>query len=168
MVFTVPMEPRPAQGYSRRGVLTTMLCGAAGLTLSGCWGADRSAPPKPHPLASTLAGALALLDQYQATVATYADLGDQLQPLLSDHRAHIDAVRRAMGIRSPAAGPSPSASASAGVPSDPAAALTALQAAEKAGQDEATGACLAAPPEHAALIGSIAACRATHVEVLGS
>ena len=49
---------------------------------------------------------------------------------------------------------------------DPAAAVVALRAAEQAGQADASTACLAATAEHAALLGSIAACRATHVEVL--
>ncbi|OLE21809.1 MAG: hypothetical protein AUG44_26465 [Actinobacteria bacterium 13_1_20CM_3_71_11] len=113
-----------------------------------------------------LAGALALVDRYQATVAAYPDLAERLQPLLADHQAHVDALRRAMGTPSPTASPSAGGSAAPGVADDPAAAVVALRAAEQAGQADASTACLAAAAEHAALLGSIAACRATHVEVL--
>jgi hypothetical protein len=161
MVFTVPMT-------SRRAVLASVLGTGAGLALSGCVGRRTPPPPpKPHPLVPTLVGVQALIDRYQATIAAYADLSDRLQPLLADHLAHRDAVRRAMGTpTSPGASPTESPSATASVADDADAALQALHDAEQAGQTEATTACLAAPPEFAALIGSIAACRATHVEVL--
>jgi len=159
MVFTVPMK-------SRRAVLVTAVGAGAGLVVSGCWGRSAPVTPKPHPLAPALVGALALVDRYQATVATYPDLGERLQPLLADHQAHVEALRRAMGTPGPTASPSASASAAPSVATDPAAAVVALRTAEQAGQADATTACLAAAAEHAALLGSIAACRATHVEVL--
>jgi|SRR5579859_2371656 len=162
MVFTVPMT-------SRRAVLASVLGTGAGLVLSGCVGhKEPPAPAKPHPLVPTLAGVQALVDRYQATIPAYSDLSDRLQPLLADHLAHLDAVRRAMGTpASTSASPTESPSAAATVADDEGAALKALHDAEQAGQTEATTACLAAPAEYAALIGSIAACRATHVEVLG-
>jgi hypothetical protein len=161
MVFTVPVT-------SRRAVLASVLGSGAGSALSGCFGGhEPPPPPKPHPLAATLVGVQAMVDLYEATSATYAELSDRLGPLLADHRAHLDAVRRAMGTPSPTASPTASASATASVPPDPDAALVALKAAEKKGQADASAACLSAPAEYAALIGSIAACRATHVEVFG-
>ncbi|TML31994.1 MAG: hypothetical protein E6G35_03160 [Actinobacteria bacterium] len=159
MVFTVPVK-------TRRAVLASAVGAGAGLVVSGCWGRGAPAPPKPNPLAPALAGALALVDRYQATVAAYPDLAERLQPLLADHQAHVDALRRAMGTPSPTASPSAGGSAAPGVADDPAAAVVALRAAEQAGQADASTACLAAAAEHAALLGSIAACRATHVEVL--
>jgi hypothetical protein len=41
-----------------------------------------------------------------------------------------------------------------------------LRIAEKTARDEATAACLAAPADRTALLGSIVAARATHQEVL--
>ena len=159
MVFTVPVK-------TRRAVLASAVGAGAGLVVSGCWGRGAPVPPKPNPLAPALAGALALVDRYQATAAAYPDLAERLQPLLADHQAHVDALRRAMGTPSPTASPSADGSAAPGVADDPAAAVVALRAAEQAGQADASTACLAAGVEHAALLGSIAACRATHVEVL--
>jgi hypothetical protein len=161
MVFTVPMT-------SRRAVLASVLGGATGLALAGCRGSPRPAPsPTPHPLLPTLTDILALVDLYQATVAAYPDLADRLDPLLADHQTHLDAVRRAMGTPGPTASPSAAASPSASVQADdPDAAVAALHTAEQTGQASAQKACLAAPATYAALIGSIAACRATHVEVL--
>jgi hypothetical protein len=160
MVFTVPMT-------SRRAVLASVVGAGAGVALGGCWGSGKPpGPPKPHPLAPTLAGVQAMVDRYQATVAAYPDLEQRLQPLLADHQAHLDAVRRAMGTPSPSASPSASASEAPSVAPDQAGAVAALKTAEQTGQADATKACLAAPAEYAALIGSIAACRATHVEVL--
>jgi hypothetical protein len=167
MVFTVPMDVRPGTGHPRRAVLATLVSAAAGTTLSGCWGSVRPAgPPKPHPLEPTLAGTLTLVGRYQTTISTYADLGERLGPLLENHRAHVDALRRAMGTPNPTGSPTVSASAAVSVAADPAAALAELRTAEQTGQTEASTACLAAAAEHAALLGSIAACRATHVEVL--
>lgn len=72
----------------------------------------------------------------------------------------------------PASSATPGASAPAGtlpspvLPSDRAALITVLRAAEQKGQADATAACLAAPTYRAALLGSIAACRSTHLVVL--
>jgi hypothetical protein len=81
------------------------------------------------------------------------------------------ALAREIGIdeRSPAAGPLPSVSSGvpdASAPADPASAIAALASAEKVGQALAQAACLSAPSYRAALLGSITACRATHLEVL--
>jgi hypothetical protein len=161
MVFTMPMT-------SRRAVLASVVGGGAGLALAGCFGRhEPPPPPKPHPLVGTLAGVQALVDLYEATTGAYGDLSDRLAPLLADHRAHLSAVRRAMGTPDPTASPTAGASPSASVASDPDAALVALEEAEKKGQADAVTACLSAPAEYAALVGSIAACRATHVEVFG-
>jgi hypothetical protein len=150
-------------------VLGALVGTTVGAALAGCW--PKSDPPasrpSPHPLTSAVAGTLALIDRYQATLAAYADLGTRLQPLLADHLAHSDALRQAMGVPSPTASPAASAGASASVPpDDQAGALAALRTAEEAGQAAATTACLSAAPEYAPLLGSIAACRATHAEVL--
>lgn len=161
MVFTVPMT-------SRRAVLASVVGGGVGLALSGCFRRHEPPPtPKPHPLVGTLAGVQALVDLYGATIDAYSDLSDRLTPLLADHRAHLSAVRRAMGATDPTASPTASVSPSASVAADSDGALVALKAAEQKGRADAVAACLSAPAEYAALVGSIAACRATHVEVFG-
>ena len=167
MVFTVPVRNgRVGEPAPRRTVLTGLAGMGVAVVLGGCWPAkDKpAARPTPHPLAPVVAGTLALIDRYQVTTATYPDLDTRLEPLLADHRAHLDALRQAMGTPGPTA--SASASASASVAPDPADALAALKAAEQTGQTDAVAACLAAPADYASLLGSIAACRATHIEVL--
>src|SRR5438105_2970020 len=114
MVFTVPVWNRRARlgaPASRRAVLAGLAGAGTAVALGGCWPARKRpvARPTAHPLAPVLAGTLALIDRYQATMAAYGDLGTRLQPLVEDHRADLDALRRAMGT------PSPSASATAGV-----------------------------------------------------
>src|SRR6266516_2619402 len=89
MVFTVPVE----YGYPRRAVLIALVGGGASVALGGCWGSPRPAPsPTPHPLAAIMAGTVALVDRYQATMAAFPDLAEQLQPLLANHQAHLDAL----------------------------------------------------------------------------
>jgi hypothetical protein len=169
MVFTVPvMEQRPGPGRSRRTVLAALVGGGSSVALAGCWGNDRTAPPpKPHPLAPALAGTLQLVARYATTATTFPELTERLQPLLADHRAHVDALRGAMGIPSPSASASDGAGVASSMPADAAEALAGLRTAEVAAQADARTACLAALPEYAPLLGSIAACRATHLEVLG-
>jgi hypothetical protein len=175
MVFTVPVRMGDQRGglpgRSRRAVLGGLAGAVVGAALAGCWPKSNkpAAPPSPHPLTAAVAGTQALVDRYQATVAGYPDLAERLQPLLTDHRAHLDALREAMGVPSPSA--SPTASGASASPSDAAdqdGALAALKDAEQAAQKEAVTACLAAAAGYAPLLGSIAACRATHVEVLTS
>jgi hypothetical protein len=173
MVFTVPVRNGGGGGRTTRRALLAGVAGAAGtVALTGCWPGRKSpaANPTPHPLTPVLAGTTALVGMYQAAITAYADLGDKLRPLLDDHRKHVEALRQAMGLAQPSGAASgsaaPSASAGASVAPDPDAALKALHDAEQAGRTAAATACLAASNDDAALVGSIAACRATHVEVL--
>ncbi len=78
------------------------------------------------------------------------------------------ALAGTLALVNPTGSASASAGATASAPDDQGAALTALRTAEQAGQADASTACLAAAAGYAALLGSIAACRATHVEVLAS
>ena len=155
-----------------------VLAGAAGLGsagLTGCTlsGSGRPGPsPSPDPLAPVLTGTEALVDLYAATVAAQPALADQLNPLLAEHRAHVDALRVAMGLASQSPGSASPARATptpsgVQVPDDPAAALAAVAGVERTAQASAVKDCLASRPEHAGLLGSIAASRACHLEVLG-
>jgi hypothetical protein len=165
---------------SRRGAFglaATVLAGAAGLSgaaaLAGCTGgpANPAPSPSPDPLAPVLSGTEALIDLYAATSAAQPSLAGRLDPLLAEHRAHAAALRTAMGLTTASASASagaPSAGTSGvTVPADPAAALSAVLGAERAAQASAVRDCLASRPEHAGLLGSIAASRACHLEVLG-
>ncbi len=134
---------------------------------AGCgpFGSDPPAGAQTSPLAPVLAGTVQLISGYQATLVTQPGLADRLNPLLADHQAHARALLAAMGQPTAAATASPSVTPSA-VPADPTAALAQLRTAEAAAQADAVTACVAAPAGNAALLGSIAACRATHVEAL--
>jgi hypothetical protein len=161
MVFTVPVRMR--RGHTRRSVLVAM----AASTVAGCALFDDTPSWKPgnDGLDTILADALALISSYTATIAASSALDARLRPLLEDHRAHAAALTRELSGGATAPPTAPPAS-SAAAPSQPAATLAALAAAERAAADRATRACLGASSWRAALLGSIAACRASHVEAL--
>jgi hypothetical protein len=164
MMFTVPMQPHA----TRRGVLAGLAGSLTGLALTGCWpdSAEPAAQHSPHPLTPVLDDTNALAGLYRAAIAGYPDLAERLTPLLADHEAHLDALHKAIGTPGASASASPNASVTASLAPDSAGAVAALRKAEQAGQTDAVTACLAAASDHAGLLGSIAACRATHVEVL--
>jgi hypothetical protein len=164
MVFTVPMH----QHATRRAVLAGLAGGVTGAALAGCWPAsDKPAVQHPpHPLTPVLASTGVLVQRYRATIAGYPDLAERLTPLLADHEAHVEALHKAIGTPVASASASPGPSVSASLAPDAAGAVAALRRAEQTGQADAVTACLAAASDDAALLGSIAACRATHLEVL--
>jgi hypothetical protein len=177
MVFTGRVlrrdEATGGQGPSRRRVLgmaaAALLAGGAGAGLAGCTWGGSSGPgpsPSPDPLAGVLTGTEALIDLYAATVAAQPSHADRLNPLLAEHRAHAAALREAMGLSAPSGSAHASATASTAVPEDPGAALAAVVGAERTAQAAVVKDCLAGRPEHASLLGSIAASRACHLEVL--
>jgi hypothetical protein len=141
---------------------------AAALTAAGLGGCDlgrqrEDPPPAPDALAPFLAATNELAARYDAAIATVPSLSAHLTPLRDDHRAHVLALSREIGLTdAPSASTAPSAPAA----TDAAGTLAALAAAEKIAQQEAEKACLAAPSYRAALLGSIAACRASHREAL--
>ncbi|MPZ25649.1 MAG: hypothetical protein GEV12_04180 [Micromonosporaceae bacterium] len=153
--------------------------------VSGCawFDTDPPPPPPPDPLEPLLAATRALAARYAAALASHPELSDQLAPLHEAHLAHATALVELIGrpeLASPTAGPggwspplggSPAGpgngSPSPGGPDEPPEDLLAgLREAELTAREEATAACLAAPPERAAVLGSITAARATHAEVL--
>jgi hypothetical protein len=159
MVFTSPV----LIGWTRRAVLA----GAVAATVSGCSWLEREAaePPAPDPLEPLLAATRALAARYQAATTAHPDLAELLRPLHENHRAHETALLELIG-RPALASPSPGA----GTWSPPLGedVLGELEDAERAGREEAARACLAAAPVRVAVLGSIAAARATHAEVLRS
>jgi hypothetical protein len=166
MVFTVPVR---VGRVPRRALLRATVLGAAATTAGGC-GLLRSEPPAAAPGVDPLDGlrtaTAALADRYDATIRRHANLEARLRPLLNNHRAHLEALDRQI-VGTPSASVAPSISGSApGVPATPAAAVAALLAAEKSALPSVAAACLDGPSWRAALLGSIAAARATHVEAL--
>lgn len=136
---------------------------AAGAALSGCsWISPEPEPP--HPWLGLLAETRALLARYQATLEAHPSLAERLRPLRDNHRTHLKELVRLIG---PQASASPSPKPSPVVaPEDEKSALAELRAAEQEAQAAASALCLKAKPTTAGLLGSIAACRATHREVL--
>jgi hypothetical protein len=138
--------------------------GAAGLGVAGLAGCgllddDPEPPEAPDPLQPLLEQALALAASYDRAVVNQPGLATRLAPLADDHRAHSAELARLIGTTLP----STVASAPAGGAAET---VATLRAAEQAAQKTAVAACKAAPAERAALIGSIAASRATHAEAL--
>jgi hypothetical protein len=131
--------------------------------LAGCGLFDRDEPERPDPLDPLLDSTVRLAARYDATIAAQPDLAERLTPLRDAHQAHAKALAQLIGRPASRLSPSPAASTPG---ADAATALAQLRVAEKAAQDEATAACLAAPADRTALLGSIVAARATHQEVL--
>jgi hypothetical protein len=146
------------------GLAGVGLTGAAAATaLAGCDVLPTGGEPaeQPHQLQGLLGATVALGDQYEMAIAAVPALSTGLKPVLDAHRAHAAALAEAIGVSVPPASPSPSP-----VPPQRAGAVAALAAAERAGRDAAVAACVEATPRLAALLGSIAAARASHLEVL--
>jgi hypothetical protein len=142
----------------------TAVAGAVAATpLAGCGLFNRDGSDKSDPLDPLLTATVHLAAQYDAAIAAQPQLAQQLSPLRDAHKAHAKALAQVIGQRAARLSASPAASAPAG---DAAATRAQLRAAEKAGQDQAAAACLAARADRTALLGSITAARATHQEVL--
>jgi len=142
---------------------------AAAWALPGCGllGEDPAPPPEPDPLTPLLAGTLALVARYDTALVALADLTDRLTPIRQAHVTHAADLAKLIGIPASSGSPTPGASGSpAGSPADARGTLAALRTAEQSGQRDAAAACLAAPAARAALLGSIAAARASHAEAL--
>jgi hypothetical protein len=172
MVLTVPVlmgEERAR--YSRRTVLGAALGGLVGtvsaVALTGC---DKPEPAQVRKIADPLnplyRDTAALLVRYEATIAALPELAARLTPLRDAHREHLRALAREIGPNLDSPAPAASGSVTAAAPTDAGAALAALRDAEKAGSAAARAACLAGPSYRAALLGSLTAARASHVQVL--
>jgi hypothetical protein len=156
------------RAVTRRGLLRGFAAAAGlatvGLT-AGCdlLGGTPTPPPVtvPAELEALLQQTSALAEAYDAAITRAPSLAAILTGPRDAHREHIAVLAEALGL----ATPSP-ASPPAGGPTDPGGTLAALVQAETEGRDSARAACLTAPARIAPLVGSIAAARACHLEVL--
>jgi hypothetical protein len=138
--------------------------GFGATTLGGCgfFGGDPEPPEAPDPLQPLLDEAMALAAAYDRVTVTQPGLAGRLSPLADDHRAHAAELARVIGAALPSGPAAPAGSAPAGA----SAVIADLRKAEQAAQKTATTVCRQAPAERVTLVGSIAACRATHAEAL--
>jgi hypothetical protein len=156
-----------AQRWTRRAVLRYAASGTAGAAaasvLAGCGLFDRDPDPTPDPLEPLRLDALRLAGRYDAAVLAHPDLAARLNPIREAHLAHAAELATVIGDSSstPSAGGPPSPPVG-----DARAVLAELRDAERAAQRAASDLCLAAPAGRAALVGSIAAARASHQEAL--
>jgi hypothetical protein len=133
---------------------------AAGCDLFGGHGGS-NASDVPAEVAELLTGTVALGDAYDNAIAQAPSLATLLTGPRDAHRAHARALAEALSKPVPA-----SSTAGPGRSGDPTALRAGLVDAETKGRDAARTACLAAPGRLAPLIGSIAAARACHLEIL--
>jgi len=137
---------------------------------AGCGLFDRDPGPdsEPDPLQPVLDEALALAVAYERAALAQPALAARLTPLAGDHKAHAAELARLIGASSAAPGSSAprSTTFSASTPAEVERTLSDLRESERAAARTATAAARAARPERVGLVGSIAACRATHAEAL--
>lgn len=158
----------PVPGLARREVVRAgtllALAGTIG-PIAGCglFDDEPDPPPGPDPLAPLITGALDLAARYEAAIAAAPKLAGRLEPVAQAHRAHAAELSRITGTPLPSPSPTPPDGSTGRQPAE---LLAELRDAERQARDDAVKACVAAPADRAALVGSIAAARATHLEVL--
>lgn len=148
------------------------------MTLAGCTVSVPTAPDEPDPLAAPAQRAEAdvalaqALDQAidQGGAGEQAELATAARMLAADRQAHANALRAELRRANPGADPSSSAPVPPPAPviagSDRAGAREALATAIRAAQQEAAGLVATLPGFRAALLASVAACCASHAEML--
>jgi hypothetical protein len=151
----------PTAATSRRRVLLTLTGLLAAPALTGCsvfGGADER--PTVNPLAAVIESTATLANTYDAAVSAHPDLVGELTPIRDAHRAHLNALATATDSPVPSSAP-------AGAPAgDRASVLAELAGLEKTARDAAVAACLSAPARYATVLGTLAAARSAHLEVL--
>ncbi|GAA1898807.1 hypothetical protein GCM10009687_80400 [Asanoa iriomotensis] len=152
-------------GVRRRAVLAlgAVVLAGAGASGFGLLDHEPAEPPPPDPLQPLADDAVRLAGLHRAAASDFPERAAVLTPIAEAHDAHAKELARVMATAAPSPAASASASAAAGSVED---AVEALRVAEKAAYESAVQACLKAPNHRAALVGSIAAARATHLEAL--
>lgn len=167
---------RGAPGQTRRSLIrravAVLALAASPAAAGGCGLLDRDPEPapEPDPIEPLITGALDLAIRYEAAIAAFPALADRLGPVAEAHRAHAEELSRVIGSPLPTAGtgavPGATSATSQSGGGDQAATISALRAAEREGRQAAVQVCLGVPAERAALVASVAAARAAHLEVL--
>jgi hypothetical protein len=116
----------------------------------------------PHALEGLLRETIALADAYDAGIAAVPELATVLKGPRDAHREHAKALAQAISVPTP----KPATSPTHRIGGDSAAVLASLVTAEAEGRDAARQACLSTSARLAPLVGSIAAARACHLEIL--
>ncbi len=179
---TGPVEASSvAPGRTRRAVLAAAVASLPLLAVSGCKGVGALAtPPGPAPDVALLRAAIAaeelMIARYDAVITSSASLAAGLRPLRAEHRLHLAGLRTRLIVppgsaAAVTASPAPSASwpaaaGAGGMPTGPAAAISFLQAAERAAAAALLHQLIAVSPSLAQLMASVAASEATHVAAL--
>ena len=180
---------------TRRAVLAATAVGLPLLAVSGCKGVGALAtPPRPAPDVAVLRSAIAaeevMIARYDAVIRRSARLARGLRPLRDEHLLHLAQLRSRLIVplgRANAASASPSVSGrtlheheaaghgsaghgSAGPGAVPAgaAAISFLQAAERAAAADLLRKLAVASPSLAQLMASVAASETTHVAALSA
>lgn len=154
-------------GISRRALFRGVVAvtGLAGVgSLAGCdlFSGSSDKDIVPPEITALLAQTAALADAYDAAMARVPALAPRLTPGRDAHRAHVQALAAALDQPVPTSG-----TGTAQPPADDERSVIAyLIDAETTGLADARNVCLSAPGRLAPLIGSIAAARACHLEVL--
>jgi hypothetical protein len=183
MVLTWPVD-NGGFAYTRRKVLGTAggaVLSVTALSACGLFDDHDEQTKTADPLQPVLAAALSLAAAYDRAALAQPGLSARLAPLAADHRAHAAELARLIGEPVPSAATSappaatsapltttsaPLTTTSAPLTAADAATIAALREAERSAQKAAAAACRGAAAARAALLGSIAACRATHAEAL--
>ena len=139
------------------------------LLAAGCKGVGGlGTPPTPAPDVAMLRGAMrteqALITRYRSALAASPALRDTLEPVLSQHLAHLAALRSRLA--GPAATPRPARSRQAASGASAASPLAALAAAEQAAASAQLSRLGVASPSLAQLLASISASEASHAALL--
>jgi hypothetical protein len=164
--------PPTPRGTSRRWFLAgggAVVLGAGGGVAADLLGTGSTRKPPPRPPAALAAAAeaeRALIADLDATTGGSAEVRAVIVQARADHADHLAAVTALLApFRRPAGTPSPGPSAAAGTPRTLAQLRAAEQSASASAARRAAG--LGAKAATAAtLLASIAACEATHAELL--
>jgi len=157
----------------RRNVLAVTLAAVPALA-AGCKGVGAlGTPPREGPEVAVLRGTIraeyVMISRYRSALAAAPGLRVTLSPVLSQHEAHLAALRARLVVPAGApaqpslSGPPPSGPAAPGAPAD---VLAGLAAAESAAASALTRRLAGLSPSLAQLLASIAASEASHATLL--
>ncbi|KUN63911.1 hypothetical protein AQJ46_30365 [Streptomyces canus] len=165
-----PPPPHVPSGPRRRSLLASV---AGGALLAGCSDGTGSTEEGTAGSPSVVERARAraardsrgIVERYDAVLAAYPALAEQVGPLRAEAVRHAEAFGETVATSSPTASPA-SPSPSVTVPTTEKDALAQLAAAERALADRRAKALLDVPGELARLLASVAAAGAAHAYLL--